>query len=52
LKDPITAQGISDAFRDAEQFASAFDQFSSGACSYDDAMQDYQRRRDEAALPM
>jgi 2-polyprenyl-6-methoxyphenol hydroxylase-like FAD-dependent oxidoreductase len=52
LKDPITAQGISDAFRDAEQFAAAFDEFSSGARSYSDAMHDYQRKRDEAALPM
>jgi len=52
LKDPITAQGISDAFRDADQFAAAFDEFSNGARSYEDAMQDYQRRRDEAALPM
>ena len=52
VKDPITAQGISDAFRDAEQFAGAFDEFSSGARSYDDVMHDYQRKRDEAALPM
>ena len=52
LRDPITAQGISDAFRDAEQFAAAFDEFSSGARSYDDAMRDYQRKRDEAVLPM
>ena len=43
LKDPITAQGISDAFRDAEQFAAAFDEFSGGDRSYGDAMQDFQR---------
>ncbi len=52
LKDPITAQGISDAFRDAEQFVAAFDQFSSGDRTYDDAMRDFQRTRDESALPM
>ena len=43
-KDPITAQGITDAFRDAELCATALDQTFSGARAFDDAMGDYQRR--------
>jgi 2-polyprenyl-6-methoxyphenol hydroxylase-like FAD-dependent oxidoreductase len=50
-KDPITAQGISDAFRDAELVASALDAVSSGARSFDDAMAAYQATRDAAVLP-
>ena len=45
-KDPITAQGISDAFRDAELCAAALDESFSGERSFDDAMADYQRHRD------
>ncbi len=50
-KDPITAQGISDAFRDAELCAAALDETFTGARSFDDAMADYQRdpRRPRAA---
>ena len=51
-KDPITAQGISDAFRDAETCAIALDQIFSGGRSFDDAMGEYQRARDEHVLPM
>jgi 2-polyprenyl-6-methoxyphenol hydroxylase-like FAD-dependent oxidoreductase len=51
-KDPITAQGIMDAFRDAEQCATALDQALSGIRSFDELMGDYQRSRDEHALPM
>jgi 2-polyprenyl-6-methoxyphenol hydroxylase-like FAD-dependent oxidoreductase len=51
-KDPITAQGIIDAFRDAELCATAADQTFTGARSFDDAMGDYQRTRDQHALPM
>jgi flavin-dependent dehydrogenase len=51
-KDPITAQGITDAFRSAEQCASALDEAFSGRLSFDQAMADYQRTRDERALPM
>src|SRR5690606_23438284 len=51
-KDPITAQGIMDAFRDAEKCAEAIDLALSGASSFDDAMSEYQRARDEQALPM
>jgi len=52
LKDPITAQGILDAFRDAERCASAVDESLSGRRDFDAAMGDYQRDRDSAALPM
>ena len=51
-KDPCTAQGISDAFCDAELLASALDEALSGRRPYGDAMADYHRRRDEHALPM
>jgi 2-polyprenyl-6-methoxyphenol hydroxylase-like FAD-dependent oxidoreductase len=50
-KDPITAQGISDAFRDAERCAGALDEVFAGARSFDDALADAQRARDEHALP-
>ena len=51
-KDPITAQGITDAFRDAELCASALDQAFTGGRSFDEAMGEYQRTRDEHARPM
>ncbi len=51
-KDPITAQGINDAFRDAERCALALDQSLGGGRSFDDAMGEYQRERDEHVLPM
>ena len=51
-KDPITAQGISDAFRDAELCATALDQALSGARPFGEAMSRYQAARDEHALPM
>jgi 2-polyprenyl-6-methoxyphenol hydroxylase-like FAD-dependent oxidoreductase len=51
-KDPITAQGIVDAFRDAELCATAVDQTFTRARSFEDAMGDYQRARDAHALPM
>jgi hypothetical protein len=41
-KDPITAQGISDAFRSAYAFA--------GRRTFDDALGDYQRLRDTESL--
>jgi 2-polyprenyl-6-methoxyphenol hydroxylase-like FAD-dependent oxidoreductase len=46
LKDPITAQGILDAFRDAERCALAADEALSGKRPFDAAMADYQRDRD------
>ncbi|HOX24419.1 MAG TPA: NAD(P)/FAD-dependent oxidoreductase [Candidatus Krumholzibacteria bacterium] len=51
-KDFITAQGISDAFRDAELCAGALDGVFSGARSFDEAMGVYQAARDEQVLPM
>ena len=50
--DFITAQGISDAFHDAELCATALDQALSGARSFDDALGEYQSARDEHVLPM
>ena len=51
-KDPVTALGISDAFLDAERCAQAIEQWLSGARPYAEAMADYQRSRDERALPL
>jgi flavin-dependent dehydrogenase len=51
-KHPITAFGITDAFRDAEALASALDDAFAGRRPYDDAMADYQRARDAEALPI
>jgi flavin-dependent dehydrogenase len=51
-KNPITAMGINDAFRDAELLAGGLDQAFSGIRGYDDAMSDYQRTRDSDALPV
>lgn len=51
-KDPITAWGISDAFRDAELCAHALDEWLTGSRSFDGAMADYQRERDERSLPV
>ncbi len=51
-KDPITAQGISDAFRDAELCAAALDEAFSGQRSFEDAMSAYQHARDARALPI
>lgn len=48
-KDPITAQGIQDAFRDGELCATALHQSLTGQRGYDDAMAAYQRTRDTAA---
>jgi 2-polyprenyl-6-methoxyphenol hydroxylase-like FAD-dependent oxidoreductase len=51
-KDPITAQGIADAFRDAELCAHALDRAFAGAASFDEVMAEYQRTRDQHVLPM
>ena len=51
-RDPVTAQGITDAFRDAQMCADALDSAWRGSCGYDDALTQYQQRRDECALPM
>ena len=51
-KHPITAFGITDAFRDAEAVASALDDAFAERRPFDDAMADYQRARDEEAMPI
>ena len=51
-KDPITAQGISDAFLDAERCAAAIDATFSGTTTFDAAMGQYQQERDAHALPV
>jgi flavin-dependent dehydrogenase len=45
-KDPLTAQGIRDAFRDAERLAGAIDDGLSGRRPLDDALADYASGRD------
>jgi flavin-dependent dehydrogenase len=51
-KNPITAMGINDAFRDAELVAGALDEAFSETRTFEDGMADYQRIRDEAAMPV
>jgi flavin-dependent dehydrogenase len=51
-KDPITAQGITDAFLSAERCVEALDNAFSGLRSFDEAMAEYQRARDARVLPM
>jgi 2-polyprenyl-6-methoxyphenol hydroxylase-like FAD-dependent oxidoreductase len=46
-KDPITAQGIQDSFRDAELCATALHEVFSGVRPFEAAMSEYQSRRDE-----
>jgi flavin-dependent dehydrogenase len=51
-KDFITAQGIHDAFRDAELCATALDDAFAGRRSLESALSDYHVRRDDQVLPM
>jgi len=51
-KDPITAQGIADAFRDAELLADAIDDTFAGRLSAEDALARYEYKRNEAVMPM
>jgi 2-polyprenyl-6-methoxyphenol hydroxylase-like FAD-dependent oxidoreductase len=46
-KDPITAQGISDAFRDAELLAGGLDDAFTGRRPFDEALGEYERVRNE-----
>ncbi len=50
-KDFITAQGISDAFRDAELCSTALDNWMSGAEQFESAMSTYQATRDQHVFP-
>jgi 2-polyprenyl-6-methoxyphenol hydroxylase-like FAD-dependent oxidoreductase len=52
IKDFITAQGISDAFHDAELCATALDENFSGARAFEEAMGRYQAARDRRVLPI
>lgn len=51
-KDPITAQGITDAFRDAELLSAAVGAGLSGKRPIDAALADYERQRNRAAMPI
>jgi flavin-dependent dehydrogenase len=51
-KDFVTAQGIQDAFQDAELCATALHETFSGGRPFDAALGEYQSRRDERVLPM
>jgi flavin-dependent dehydrogenase len=51
-KHPITAFGITDAFSDAEAVAAALDDAFTERRAFDEAMADYQRARDEHAMPI
>ena len=50
--DPITAAGISNAFRDAESLAEAVDAGFSGRQSLEEALEQFTARRDQASLPI
>jgi flavin-dependent dehydrogenase len=52
VKDPCTAQGITDAFTSAQLVADAVDDALCARRPWDEALADYERRRNEAALPM
>jgi 2-polyprenyl-6-methoxyphenol hydroxylase-like FAD-dependent oxidoreductase len=51
-KNPITAMGINDAFRDAELLVGALDDAFQGRGSYEEGMSDYQKSRDHEAMPI
>ncbi|MGH9036983.1 MAG: NAD(P)/FAD-dependent oxidoreductase [Acidimicrobiia bacterium] len=50
-KDPYLAQGMADAFRDAELLAAAVDDGLSGRRPLEEALADYELRRNRAAMP-
>jgi 2-polyprenyl-6-methoxyphenol hydroxylase-like FAD-dependent oxidoreductase len=51
-KDPVTANGISDAFRDAELLAEAIDAGFCGRRPLQEALAAYEQQRNEVALPL
>jgi 2-polyprenyl-6-methoxyphenol hydroxylase-like FAD-dependent oxidoreductase len=51
-KDPATAQGISDSFRDAELLTEAIDAGFSERQPLEEALAEYERQRNAAVLPM
>ena len=50
--DPCTAEGITNAFRDAELLAEAIDAGFAARRPLDEALADYERRRNEAVMPV
>jgi 2-polyprenyl-6-methoxyphenol hydroxylase-like FAD-dependent oxidoreductase len=52
VKDPITAQGITNAFRDAELCSVALDATFTGERTFDEAMARYQAERDAESMPL
>ena len=52
IKDPITAHGIGDAFRDAEMVSAALDNAFSGRQTFDAALGAFQTARDTQVLPI
>jgi flavin-dependent dehydrogenase len=50
-KDPITARGISDAFRDAELLTESLDAAFSGRASLEGELEEYEQKRNTAATP-
>jgi flavin-dependent dehydrogenase len=51
-KDPINAQGILDALRDAESLVEAIDSSFSGDAPLDEALADYEQKRNDAVMAM
>ena len=51
-KDPYAAQGIMDAFRDVELIVEAIDAGWSGRQSWEEALANYEQRRNALALPL
>ena len=51
-KDSITAQGITDSFKQAELLAEAIDAAFSGQRQMEEALAEYERQRNEDVLPM
>lgn len=51
-KDPLGGEGITDAFRDAELLTETIDAGFSGRRSLDAALADYERQRNEVAMPV
>ena len=51
-KDSITAQGITDSFKQAELLSEAIDAGFSGRKPLEEALAEYERRRNEDAFPM
>ena len=52
LKDPCTAAGITDAFHSAELLTDAIDSGLSGRHALNETLEDYERKRNQAAFPL